>query len=171
MRQMCRFVVEGTGRIVATGQLVQGFNTQFRQQIAAGDLLLLQHPLTLLQEEVLVESVGSDRTLYIQPSFSKDFISTTEFKIKKTAAAAAAAAAAAGGAQQAADPAAAAAAAAAAQQQQLQRRIEKAKRVAAVREKKGMWGYTVKQIKAKGPLTAEEKLDLRCKQGRDKFCW
>ncbi|KAL8273082.1 hypothetical protein Esti_003003 [Eimeria stiedai] len=171
-------LLEGTGRIVATGETVQGFNTKFRHELEAGDTLLLLHPASLLPEETLVVSVNTDRTLHISPPFSKDFISTTNFQIKKSAAAArqrAAAAAAArkrkapGGkddpeaAAAAADadqedPAAAAAAAAAAA---LHKKLKKGSRVVSVREKRGMWGYTVKQVKLKGEVSAEEKLDLR----------
>ncbi|XP_026192094.1 uncharacterized protein LOC34618721 [Cyclospora cayetanensis] len=172
-------VIEGTGRIVATGDTVQGFHTKFRHEIEEGDTLSLLHPATLLPEEALVVSVNTDRTLHIHPGFSKDFISTTTFAVKKTAAAVRARAAAAaarkrsrearGEQEDGAHDAAAAAAAAAAEA--LNKKIKKGSRIVSVREKKGMWGYTVKQVKLKEELSAEEKLNMRCKQGRDKFCW
>ncbi|KAL8450564.1 hypothetical protein Emed_002436 [Eimeria media] len=172
-------LLEGTGRIVATGETVQGFNTKFRHELEAGDTLVLLHPATLLPEETVVASVNTDRTLLISPPFSKDFISTTTFQIKKTAAAARQRAAAAAARKRKAagggdddpeasaatdadqDPAAAAAAAAAAA---LRKKLKKGSRVVSVREKKGMWGYTVKQVKLKGEASAEEKLDLSINQ-------
>ena len=166
-------ILEGTGRIVATGETVQGFHTKFRHEIEKGDTLVILHPATLLPEETLVASVETDRTLHIHQGFSKDFISTTTFKIKKTAAAIRARAAAAAarkrarGEEETPEGDAATAAATAA----LNKKLKKGSRIVSVREKKGMWGYTVRQVRLRAEPSAEEKLDLRCKQGRDKFCW
>lgn len=178
-------VVEGTGRIVAAGETIQGFQTKFRHEIETGDMLLVLHPATLLPEERFVSRVDTDRTLFIHPPFSKDFISTTPFKIKKS------------GAKfrkkgekskrirksdgvecEAEEPSRAESAAsdddiAAAREatKELNKKLRREGRIVSVREKKGMWGYRVSQVKLKGEATAEAKLDLRCKQGRDKYCW
>merc|ERR1711862_930103 len=56
-------------------------------------------------------------------------------------------------------------------QKQLDKKLKKEKKMVMVREKTGMWGYKVTAKKFSKETSAEEALDERCKQGRDKYCF
>ncbi|OLQ08337.1 hypothetical protein AK812_SmicGene8111 [Symbiodinium microadriaticum] len=55
-------------------------------------------------------------------------------------------------------------------QRQLDKRLKKQSKTVSVREKTGMWGYKVVTKKLDKTSSAEDALDERCKQGRDKWC-
>lgn len=76
--------VKGDGRIVCSGVTVQGMETRFKEQVTVGDILQIYHPQTLIQEERMVASILSQRSLTIASPFSSDFVSTIEYMIRKT---------------------------------------------------------------------------------------
>lgn len=167
--------VEGEGRIVSSGSTIQGFETKFMDQCETGDVLMIKHPLTHQVERRIISKIMTNRSMTVSDGFSTDLVSTTTFAIRKEGAILRKKA------QKAAsrdrkrqkgdsdgdfdkviqDEVS----------RQLQKNLKKAAKIVTVREKTGMWGYKVVSRKADHELTAEERLDERCKQGRDKFCW
>jgi hypothetical protein len=71
------------GRIVSNGNTIQGLETVFSDEIQPGDSIIVRHPRTLLQEERMVTSIISQRSLNIDRPFSSDFVSTTGFSVRK----------------------------------------------------------------------------------------
>ncbi|KEP65506.1 UNVERIFIED_CONTAM: hypothetical protein HHA_246570 [Hammondia hammondi] len=167
--------VEGEGRIVSSGSTIQGFETKFMDQCEAGDVLMIKHPLTHQVERRIISKIMTNRSMTVSDGFSTDLVSTTTFAIRKEGAILrkkAEKAASRDRKRQKGD----------ADgdfdkvvqdevSRQLQKNLKKAAKIVTVREKTGMWGYKVVSRKADHELTAEERLDERCKQGRDKFCW
>ncbi|EER14795.1 conserved hypothetical protein [Perkinsus marinus ATCC 50983] len=72
-----------TGRIVCTNSTIQGMNTKFMEEIEQGDTILVHHPQSLQIEERQVVSVLSSRSLVVSDPFSQDFVTTTEFHVRK----------------------------------------------------------------------------------------
>ncbi|KAF4722620.1 hypothetical protein FOZ63_030674 [Perkinsus olseni] len=72
-----------TGRIVCTNSTIQGMNTKFIDEIEQGDTILVHHPQSLQIEERQVVSVLSSRSLVVSDPFSQDFVTTTEFHVRK----------------------------------------------------------------------------------------
>ncbi|PFH38297.1 hypothetical protein BESB_006380 [Besnoitia besnoiti] len=167
--------VEGEGRIVSSGDTIQGFETKFLDQCETGDVLMIKHPLTHQVEKRIISKVMTNRSMTVSDGFSTDLVSTTSFAIRKEGAILrkkAEKAASRDKKRQKGD----------ADEdfdkviqdevsRRLQKNLKKAAKIVTVREKTGMWGYKVVSRKADHELTAEERLDERCKQGRDKFCW
>eukprot|EP00921_Rhytidocystis_pertsovi_P009408 GHVQ01015139.1.p2 GENE.GHVQ01015139.1~~GHVQ01015139.1.p2 ORF type:complete len:331 (+),score=64.68 GHVQ01015139.1:6647-7639(+) len=177
-------IVEGTGRIVSTGTTLQGFETKFMDEVKSGDEIMLQHPTSLQVESRTVMGVFSNRSLTMSFPFSTDLVSTNSFHIKlesislqrkaeremrkqkekrkeaegegeedeseKTS-------------QLMQDEVS----------RQLQKKLcgAKATKYVSVREKTGMWGYKTISKTVTGNVSAEKMLDIRCKQGRDKYCF
>jgi len=63
----------GDGRIVCSGDTVQGMETRFNEQIAVGDIVVIIHRQSLLKEERVVAAILSRRSLTIDSPFSSDF--------------------------------------------------------------------------------------------------
>ncbi|KAK2194402.1 uncharacterized protein BdWA1_004127 [Babesia duncani] len=137
----------GTGRIVSSGKTVQGFETKFLEEAAVGDFILVKHPMTLINEEKQIESILSNRTLYIDDAFSSDLISTMQFSLRKI------------GPQEEAESS------------NSSTKNIKTHSTITVREKAGMWSYKTVTKFVKNAPTAEERLNERIKMGRDKYCW
>jgi len=72
----------GEGRIVCSGDTVQGMETRFKEQIAVGDIVVIFHPQTLLKEERVVTAILSQRSLTIDSPFSSDFVSTIQYSVR-----------------------------------------------------------------------------------------
>jgi hypothetical protein len=78
-------LMRGEGRIVCSGTTIQGMETRFKEQFDVGDIISIQHPQSLLQEDRNVTSVLSQRSLTVDRPFSSDFVSTIEYGIRKPA--------------------------------------------------------------------------------------
>lgn len=172
--------IEGEGRIVSSGCTIQGFETKFMDQCETGDVLMIKHPQTLQIEKKIICKILTNRSMTVMDGFSTDLVSTTTFAIRKegrilrkkarTDLAATSGDKSqkllSGGTDEEIDKLI--------QDEvskRLQKNIKKAAKEVAVREKVGMWSYKMVTKKADHELTAGERLDERCKQGRDKFCW
>eukprot|EP00930_Biecheleria_cincta_P088562 TRINITY_DN77810_c0_g1_i1.p1 TRINITY_DN77810_c0_g1~~TRINITY_DN77810_c0_g1_i1.p1 ORF type:complete len:230 (+),score=61.52 TRINITY_DN77810_c0_g1_i1:32-691(+) len=161
-------VVPGSGRLVTNTTTVHGFETKFKDELEVGDTLMVHHPTSLEVELRMVVSVLSQRSCVIHSAFSKDCASTVEFhirkdslKIKEKAKAEV---------ENEDDPELLQDAASRELQRQLDKRLKKQAKTVSVREKTGMWGYKVVTRKVSKDSSAEDMLDERCKQGRDKWC-
>ncbi|GFE54765.1 hypothetical protein BaOVIS_021690 [Babesia ovis] len=139
--------VEGTGRIVSSGNTIQGFGTKFVDEVVVGDSIIVKHPLSNANEERTVESILSNRTICVDDAFSNDLITTTVYIIRKAAEA--------DGVTHDAIPGATA---------------KKASTI-TVREKTGMWSYKTTTKVVKAQMSAEDRLNERVKHSRDKYCW
>ncbi|PHJ19226.1 hypothetical protein CSUI_006941 [Cystoisospora suis] len=170
--------IEGEGRIVSSGCTIQGFETKFMDQCETGDVLMIKHPQTLQIEKKIICKILTNRSMTVMDGFSTDLVSTTTFAIRKKGKilrkkAKTDLAATTGdkkllseGTEEEIDKLI--------QDEvskRLQKNLKKAAKEVAVREKVGMWSYKMVTKKADHELTAGERLDERCKQGRDKFCW
>lgn len=73
-----------TGRIISSNTTVTGLDeTKFTHEIEAGDILIIKHPTSLLEENRLVTIVVSDASLAVNAPFSTDLSTSIEFKIMK----------------------------------------------------------------------------------------
>eukprot|EP00933_Yihiella_yeosuensis_P060212 TRINITY_DN6241_c0_g3_i1.p1 TRINITY_DN6241_c0_g3~~TRINITY_DN6241_c0_g3_i1.p1 ORF type:complete len:225 (-),score=65.30 TRINITY_DN6241_c0_g3_i1:65-739(-) len=161
-------VVKGSGRIVSNTTTVNGFQTAFKDELEVGDTIMVHHPTSLEIEMRIVVSVMTQRSCVIHASFSKDCASTCEYHIRKDSLKIKEKAK--DEVQDVDDPNSLQDAASAELQRQLEKKMKKAAKSVSVREKTGMWGYKVVTRKLDKDSTAEEMLDERCKQGRDKWC-
>jgi len=73
----------GKGRITSSGVTVQGHETAFMDQLSVGDAIIITHPSTLADETKVVRMVLSNTSIGISSAFSRDLISTTEFRFVK----------------------------------------------------------------------------------------
>ncbi|SJK86162.1 conserved Plasmodium protein, unknown function [Babesia microti strain RI] len=73
----------GSGRIVSSGNTVQGFETKFMDEAQSGDFIIIRHPQTHVEEEQKIIYIMSQRSLNIANPFSSDLITTTNFYIGK----------------------------------------------------------------------------------------
>lgn len=73
----------GLGRVVSTGTTLNGFETNFKDEVEAGDTILVNHPVSLKLEKRLVASVLSQRCLTLGDGFSRDLVSTASYEIRK----------------------------------------------------------------------------------------
>ncbi|CAL1146398.1 unnamed protein product [Cladocopium goreaui] len=160
-------VVPGSGRIVTNTTTIHGFETKFKDELEVGDTIMVHHPTSLEVELRMVVSVLSQRSSVLHQAFSKDLSSTCEFhirkdslKIKEKAKAEI----------EEDNPELLQDAASRELQRQLDKRLKKQAKTVSVREKTGMWGYKVVTKKLSKASSAEDALDERCKQGRDKWC-
>ncbi|CAJ1347766.1 unnamed protein product [Effrenium voratum] len=160
-------VLPGSGRIVTNTTTVHGFETKFKDELEVGDTIMVHHPTSLEVELRMVVSVLSQRSCVLHQAFSKDCASTSEFhirkdslKIKEKAKAEI----------EEDNPELLQDAASRELQRQLDKRLKKQAKTVSVREKTGMWGYKVVTKKLSKASSAEDALDERCKQGRDKWC-
>jgi hypothetical protein len=68
----------GTGRVVVSGDTIQGLNTKFAEELEAGDVIRILHPQKLQEESRLVKEVLGNRSATLVQAFSSDFSSTVE---------------------------------------------------------------------------------------------
>lgn len=151
--------IQGTGRIIAIKNTVQGFETKFKEEIKIGYEIIINNPTNLQIERRTVAAILSNKTLLVDEDFSTDIHTTCSFLINPI------------------------------EPENIEttekdkdkdkESIEYAKviqpkekeAVIKIRKKVGMWSYKTIDKKVKGKLTNEQKLDERVKMGRDKFCW
>lgn len=162
-------VVEGAGRIVTTTNTIHGFETKFKEELEVGDTVMIHHPVSLEVEMRVVTGILSQRSATVHSAFSKDLVSTMEYHIRKDSLKLQEKAKA--QLEEGDDPELLQDAASKELQRQLDKKLKKQSRISTVREKTGMWGYKVVSKKLGKEATAEDLLDERCKQGRDKYCW
>ena len=161
----------GDGRVLDNGFTLQGMETNFKDQVRIGDVIVIRHPQTLRMEERAVTSILSQRSLNIHQPFSSDFVSTTEFKIRKIA-----------------DPdktknevkseepfdnemiSGRDKSADGEGQKQLQDRLSREKNVFTYQEKSGSWHYKTVSVEVDKNLTQEDLLDMKCRKVHDKYC-
>eukprot|EP01068_Selenidium_serpulae_P007361 Selendium_serpulae@DN4688_c0_g1_i6.p1 len=184
--------VQGSGRIVSSGPTINGFESNFKEEIQPGDTILVHHPVSLKVEQRVVEAVLSQRCLTIGQPFTRDLVSTTEFFVRKDSITL----------KKLAEKEAKLQKESAKRKrsstdspepegeeaddsqlvqdiisEKLQNRIEKArKKTITYRVKTGMWSYkTVTQEVGvggtEGEFGADAALDARAKKNRDKHCW
>ncbi|GAB65182.1 hypothetical protein PCYB_052000 [Plasmodium cynomolgi strain B] len=150
-------VLKGTGRVTTEKNTVHGMRTEFMTEIKEGYDIILENPSTFRNERRTVTSVLSNKTLVVHEDFTTDISTTCSFYIIPA------------GKRSAQDSGQSGAHigveyAKVFEQAPKQDQVE-------VREKTGLWSYRVVKKKVDGRLTNEEKLDMRVKSGRDKFCW
>ncbi|KJP89589.1 hypothetical protein AK88_00800 [Plasmodium fragile] len=146
-------VLKGTGRVTTEKNTVHGVRTEFMNEIKEGYDLILENPSTLRNERRTVTSVLSNKTLVVHEDFTSDISTTCTFYIVP------------GGKSSGKSGAHIGVEYAKVfEQGPKQDQVE-------VREKTGLWSYKVVKKKVSGRLTNEDKLDMRVKSGRDKFCW
>mmetsp|Transcript_58821 Transcript_58821/g.102946 ORF Transcript_58821/g.102946 Transcript_58821/m.102946 type:complete len:216 (+) Transcript_58821:82-729(+) len=162
-------VIEGTGRIVTTTNTIHGFESKFKEELEVGDTVMIHHPVSLEVEMRVVTGILSQRSATVHSAFSKDVVSTMEYHIRKDSLKLQEKAKA--QLEEGDDPETLQDAASKELQRQLDKKLKKQSRIVTVREKTGMWGYKVTSKKLSKEASAEDLLDERCKQGRDKYCW
>lgn len=130
------------GRIVSNGNTVQGLETLFKDEVEVGDIIIARNPQTGIKEERIVKNIVSQRSLTIDRPFSSDFVSTTEYSIKRESKNVHATAEAAVG----------------------------SKSVLVYQKKTGLGGYRTVAENLDREFTEEELLDMKCKKVHDKYC-
>ncbi|SOV13574.1 conserved Plasmodium protein, unknown function [Plasmodium gaboni] len=151
-------IVTGSGRIVTIKNTIQGFETNFIEELKVGYEIILEHPTSLQTEKRIVTSILSNKTVLVNEEFTSDISTTCKFYINKIEK----------------------------NNKTIQdntndnnNNLEYAKvienknkhDVIKIRQKVGLWSYKTVDKKIKGHMTNEQKLDERVKSGRDKFCW
>lgn len=74
-------VMNGLGRLTTSGTTVQGHDgSKFMQELRSGDAIIVNHPVTHLDETRIVKMVLSNVAIGISSAFSSDLVSTTPFR-------------------------------------------------------------------------------------------
>ncbi|CAD51162.1 hypothetical protein PFAG_02105 [Plasmodium falciparum Santa Lucia] len=150
-------IVTGSGRVITIKNTIQGFDTNFIEELKVGYEIILEHPTSLQTEKRIVTSILSNKTVLVNEEFTSDFSTTCKFYINKiekdnkTIH----------------------------ENENDNNNLEYVKvienknkhDVIKIRQKVGLWSYKIVDKKIKGNMTNEQKLDERVKSGRDKFCW
>lgn len=150
------------GRIVSNGVTIQGFETRFKDEIEVGDIIIVRHPQTLEREERFVTAIISQRSLNVNRPFSCDFVSTTEFAVRKEKPLKTADGLKVedidedGGFGM--------------KEVNLEETLTKQKSVLSYQQKVGPWGYKTVTENLDRHYSEEELLDMRCKKVHDKYC-
>jgi hypothetical protein len=138
------------GRIVSNGLTIQGLETQFKDELEIGDVIIVKHPQSLQIEERVVTEIISQRSLSINRPFSSDFVSTTDFSVRTNLQ----------------DPKI--------KSEQGQDRAETAasseRSVLTYKKRAGPWGYMTVTEELDRKYSEEELLDMRCKKSHDRYC-
>jgi len=164
------------GRVVANGMTLQGMETRFKEELHVGDCIILRHPQSLHMEEQAVLNILSQRSLTLQQPFSSDFVSTTEFWVRKDSQML----------QRTRDSQSnsmkqeefvdenpqesALANAEDILHQEHQRKLSKEKSIFTYQEKVGSLHYKTVLVSVDKQLSQEELLNMRCKKVHDKYC-
>lgn len=146
-------VLKGKGRVTAEKNTVHGIRTEFITEVKEGYDIILENPSTFRNERRTVISVLTNKTLVVHEDFTTDISTTCTFYIVPREV----------------SPGKSGTHAAVEYAKVLEQ-VPKQDQV-EVREKSGLWSYKVVKKKVDGRLTNEQKLDMRVKSGRDKFCW
>lgn len=165
-------VIPGSGRIVASKDVIHGLETKFKEEVCVGDAIFVQHPNTHQMESRLVTAILSQRSLNILDSFSSDFSSTTAYHIKKDSIIM----------ERLAKLEKLQGEEEISEEEWMRRRMakilekkmKKQKKVIKVQEKVyGGGGVSYRSVEKKmdRTMSVEDALDERCKLGRDKHCW
>jgi hypothetical protein len=153
------------GRIVSNGVTIQGFETRFKDEIEVGDIIIVRHPQSLEREERCVTAIISQRSLNVNRPFSCDFVSTTEFAVRKERPSMGTKTADSikvedidedGGVRMSGV--------------NLAETLTKQKSVLSYQQKVGPWGYKTVTENLDRHYSEEELLDMRCKKVHDKYC-
>lgn len=152
------------GRIVSNGITIQGFETRFKDELDVGDTIIVRHPQSLEREERVVTAIISQRSLNVNRPFSCDFVSTTEFSVRKerivgkreTDALKVEDIDEDGGVRL--------------NGAGLDEKLTKQKSVLSYQQKAGPWGYKTVTENLDRHYSEEELLDMRCKKVHDKYC-
>jgi hypothetical protein len=167
--------IKGDGRIVSSGTTVQGMDTRFKEQIEIGDTLIVRHPQSLAVEERVVTSVMSQRSLTLHSPFSSDFVSTTEYSIRrdsvwlKSSISSSTSGIKKEERSHGPDEDEADIPATEALQEKLRKRLEEEENILTYREKVGM-GYRTVSMKVNNNLSKEDLLNLQIKKTHDRYC-
>ncbi|CAG9479756.1 conserved Plasmodium protein, unknown function [Plasmodium vivax] len=154
-------IIKGTGRITTEKNTVRGVRTDFMAEIKEGYDIILENPSTFRNERRTVTSVLSNKTLLVHEEFTTDISTTCAFYIASGGKS---------GGKPVGQPADTPEAHIGVEYAKVFEQTSRQDQV-EVREKTGLWSYRVVKKKVDGRLTNEEKLDMRVRSGRDKFCW
>lgn len=163
------------GRVVANGTTVQGMETRFKDQLSVGDVLIVMHPQSLLPEKRTVTNILSQRSLMVHAPFSSDFMTTTEFAVRKESQLI----------QQRISQSSTSLkkeeghddhddskviAVDQAVQDELKRKLDNEEKILTYREKVGTWGYRTVSVKVDKNTSKEDLLDMQSKKVHDRYC-
>jgi hypothetical protein len=146
--------------------------TRFKEQVEIGDTIVVRHPQSLAVEERIVTSVMSQRSLTLHSPFSSDFVSTTEYSIRKDSAGLKSSVPSGVKKEEQIDgeeDISTAVSANAALQEQLRKRLEAEENILTYREKVGM-SYRTVSVKVDNNLSKEDLLNLQIKKTHDRYC-
>lgn len=73
----------GTGRIISSSRSVHGMESKFVSELIIGDILVITHPTSVVEECRVVQLVLSERSIQIDSPFSTDLITYTSFSFKR----------------------------------------------------------------------------------------
>lgn len=166
------------GRIVANGTTVQGMETRFKEQLDPGDVIIVLHPQSLSVEERIVTNILSQRSLIVHSAFSSDFMTTSEFAVRKESEKLKAAAAQKTNAERVKKEEQTAEDSVdnktitvdEALQEELKRKLESEKKIFTYREKIGTYAYRNVSVEVNQNMTREDLLDMQQKKVHDKYC-
>jgi hypothetical protein len=169
-------VTKGDGRILANGYTIQGMETNFKDQVQVGDIISIRHPRNSQKEYRSVINILSQRSLNINQPFSSDFVSTTEFEIKKLSRGLVSSSQVMTKSghlkkEEQLDPHAYQD-----ERNPIDEGLEDApappqkKSAITLEEKTGNWNKKTVSIEVDGGLTQEEILDIKCREVHDKYC-
>mmetsp|Transcript_324 Transcript_324/g.370 ORF Transcript_324/g.370 Transcript_324/m.370 type:complete len:239 (-) Transcript_324:1602-2318(-) len=75
---------KGTGRILTSGTTIHGMNgTQLSKELSHGDVILVRHPTSLVEEIRVVTMVLSDVSASLSSAFSSDLSTAVSFEYMK----------------------------------------------------------------------------------------
>lgn len=164
------------GRVVANGMTLQGMETRFKEELDVGDVIILRHPQSLNMEERAVLNILSQRSLTVQQPFSSDFVSTTEFWVRKDSQMLPRTRDSRSDSMKKEEfldenpQESALANAEDILHQEHQQKLSKEKSIFTYQEKVGSLHYKTVSVAVDKQLSQEELLDMRCKKVHDKYC-
>ncbi|CAI5734978.1 unnamed protein product [Peronospora destructor] len=72
--------LRGSGRLLSSGTTLMGqMGAKFLQELKVGDAIVIQHPMSLVEETRIIRMVLSDVSASISSAFSSDLVSSTPF--------------------------------------------------------------------------------------------
>lgn len=156
-----REAVDGSGRIVSSGQTVTGTGTAFAKELRAGDALEIVDPVTAKQELRVVTMVVSDTAAGISAPFPHGLAEPTRFRVLRIRPV--------GQAAGSSNGAAGASAASAAADTSFAGEYSAASGTLTWREKVG-GSYRERSQGAAAGMSREAMLEFRAKKKHDKHC-
>ena len=150
-------IKEGTGRIMTSLATVHGKDTEFLNELEAGDKLIIYNDQTKENEEREITMVLGKKSLGIKEPFSRDISKFTEFRYQKKPIIKVERPV-----EELVDE----------KMAKISKKIEgKKKTTIEYRKNAGPWTYKKVSEEVEGDLSREQQLNLRVKKTRDKFCW